>query len=268
MEIRTRLKSPEIRRFVTGWAGAFIFFVANHAPVPAQETTPAETGTEGNGPTKVIAQKVVSPEPLKPIDFSRLSEEWVQYSAEKDVPRDQIWKVIPKQGDEDAILVCTGKPHGYLRTKKEYENFEISLEWRFPNDPNGNSGLLIYTSKEDKIWPNSIQVQLHGQTTGSLFPLGQAMASNNLEVRDLMLSPQQWNRLIVKSLDGHVSVKINDRELGEITGCNPSAGSISLQSEGAEIHFRRIQIRELKSEKATTAAGSETTKSNADDESC
>ena len=127
--------------------------------------------------------------------------------------------------------------------------------------------MLIYTSKEDKIWPNAIQVQLHGQATGSLFPLGQAMSSNNLQVKDLMLSPQQWNRLTVKSFDGHVSVRINDKDLGEITGCTTSAGSITLQSEGAEIHFRKIQIRELKPESSATAADGRETSSGDDDQS-
>jgi hypothetical protein len=267
MDIRTRSNFPDLRRLVARLGGMFVLLMANHSLTYPQNKPPAENECSGNGPAKVTAKKVVAPEPLKPIDLSHFPDGWVLYSAEKEVPLKQIWKVIPKQGDEDAILVCTGKPHGYLRTKKEYQNFEISLEWRFPNDPNGNSGLLIYTSKEDKIWPNSIQVQLHGQMTGSLFPLGQAMASNNLQVRDLMLTPQQWNRLTVKSRDGHVSVAINDKELGEITGCNPSTGSISLQSEGAEIHFRRIQIRELKSEESAAAADGRDATSKDDDES-
>jgi len=267
MDIRTRLNLPLLRRAIAGVGGLFVLLLAVDSLTYGQEKQPPEKECEGNQPTKVTANKVVTPEPPKPVDLTHFPEGWVLYSAEKEVPLNQIWKVIPKQGEEDAILVCTGKPHGYLRTKKDYQNFEISLEWRFPNDPNGNSGLLIYTAKEDKIWPNSIQVQLHGQSTGSLFPLGQAMASNNLQVRNLMLSPQQWNRITVKSLDGHVSVAINDKELGEITGCNPSAGSISLQSEGAEIHFRRIQIRELKSEDSKTAADGRETTPEGDDES-
>lgn len=267
MDFLTRLNLPGFRRSIAGWCGLFVLLAAEHSLTYAQNKQPAENECSGKGPAKVTTKKVVTPEPLKPIDLSHFPEGWILYSAEKEVPLEQIWKVIPKQGDEDAILVCAGKPHGYLKTKKEYQNFEISLEWRFPKDPNGNSGLLIYTSKEDKIWPNSIQVQLHGQTTGSLFPLGQAMASNNLQVRDLMLTPQQWNHLTVKSRDGHVSVAINDKELGEITGCNPSAGSISLQSEGAEIHFRRIQIRELKSEDSTTASDDHDPKAQGDDES-
>jgi hypothetical protein len=268
MDICLRVKIPQTRWLFAGLSGLFVLFSTGLPSSHAQETEPVEKASENSVPTKVTAQKVVAPEPLKFLDLSRFPEGWVQYSADKEIPLNQIWKVIPAENGADATLVCTGKPHGYLRTKKEYQNFEISLEWRFPNDPNGNSGLLIHTAKEDKIWPNSIQVQLHGQTTGSLFPLGQAMASNNLQIRDLMLTPQQWNRLIVKSLDGHVSVTVNDQNLGEITGCNPAAGSLSLQSEGAEIHFRRIQIRELKPETPATAADDKTTKNDIEDESC
>ena len=112
----------------------------------------------------------------------------------------------------------------------------------------------IHTDKEDKIWPNSIQVQLHGPSTGSIFPLGKAVSANNLQIRNQTLVLNQWNKLHIKSLQGRVTVSVNQRLLGEITGCNPTAGSISLQSEGAEIHFRRIQIRELSVEKTTTAS--------------
>lgn len=262
MDICMSLKFPPFDRLLSVLCGIFVLFSWGGEFSNAQDPQPTKAAAGTQGPAKVTAQKVAVPEPLKPIDLSRFPEGWVQYSADKEIPLNQIWKVIPAQEDTDAILICTGKPHGYLRTKQEYQNFEISLEWRFPNDPKGNSGLLIHTAKEDKIWPNSIQVQLHGQSTGSMFPLGQSMSSNNLQVRDLMLTPQQWNRLSVKSLDGRVSVTINDKNLGEITGCDPAAGSISLQSEGAEIHFRRIQIRELKSETSTTAADSKPTKND------
>jgi|GEM_PF-477209 hypothetical protein len=222
--------------------------------LPSEKVPPPPVNSKSE-PKSVTVQKVPTTPLSQPLDLSKFPTGWVQYTADKKVPVNQVWKVTPAGENSEAILMCTGEPHGYLRTEKKYQDFECTLEWRFPNDPNGNSGVLIHTGNEDKIWPNSIQVQLHGATTGSIFPLGSAMSANNLQVRDLTLSPQQWNKLGIKSQSGRITVSVNDRLLGEITGCTPTAGSISLQSEGAEIHFRKIQIRELTVTETTTVTG-------------
>ena len=237
------------------WSGFCIlgFFGDAGAQEPSTIQPPPQK-TEAT-PKTVTAKKVPSPEVSQPLDLTKFPQGWVQYTTDKKIPLNQIWKVTPGDEKTSAVLICTGEPHGYLRTQRKYQNFEFSLEWKFPKDPNGNSGVLIHTGDEDKIWPNSIQVQLHGPTTGSIFPLGDAMSANNLQVRDLTLSPQQWNRLAIKSVSGRITVSVNDRLLGEITGCTPTAGSISLQSEGAEIHFRKIQIRELPVMQTTTVTG-------------
>jgi 3-keto-disaccharide hydrolase len=197
--------------------------------------------------------------PVK-VDLSTFPQGWTFYSAMKDVVIADTWTVVKEGEGENAeeILKCLGTPNGYLRSNKIYKNFELSLEWRFPTDPNGNSGILVHTETENKIWPNSIQVQLHGPTTGSIFPLGEAMSANNLQIRDQKLAPNQWHRCTVKSLDGRISVSINGMHLGEITGCSSEGGSISLQSEGSEVHFRRITIKELPTQATTGPTVSKT----------
>ena len=143
------------------------------------------------------------------------------------------------------MLICRGKPFGYIRTKKTYKNYELRLEWRYPKDPNSNSGVLVHTGKEDKIWPNAIQVQLHGPTAGSIFPSGDSKSENKLMVRDLSKPAGQWNTCLITAKDGRVTVVINGKKSGEVTGCKPSMGSILLQSEGAEVHFRKLILKPL-----------------------
>jgi hypothetical protein len=46
-------------------------------------------------------------------------------------------------------------------------------------------------------------------------------------------------------VDGKLSVVINGKKAGEVTGCMPRKGAIALQSEGAEIHFRNVWVREM-----------------------
>jgi hypothetical protein len=217
-------------------------FVQGQEPAPK----PVKPADEGNLESKTPT------EPVK-VDLGAFPQGWTFYSAMKDVSVTDTWKVI-KEGDGEnveEILKCLGTPNGYLRSNKIYKNFELNLEWRFPTDPNGNSGILVHTASENKIWPNSIQVQLHGPTTGSIFPLGEAMSANNLQIRDQKLASNQWHRCTIRSLDGRISVSINGALLGEITGCTMEGGSISLQSEGSEVHFRRILIKELPTEATT-----------------
>src|ERR1051325_2358642 len=44
----------------------------------------------------------------------------------------------------DEMIVCTGIPTGLLRTTRQYENFELDLEWRHLHE-GGNSGLYIWS---------------------------------------------------------------------------------------------------------------------------
>ena len=56
----------------------------------------------------------------------------------------------------------------------------------------------------------------------------------------------EWNSYELICKDGTAELIFNGQNVGKIRGCDPSAGYICLQSEGAEIHFRNIQIKELK----------------------
>lgn len=171
---------------------------------------------------------------------------WVFYSEDKDAKLEDIWKVVKEPNTEDAVLVCTGKHFGYIRTTQLYENYELGVEWKYPKDPNANSGILIHTTNPDKIWPKSIQVQLHRPMAGTVFPDGGAKVDNPLQIKDLELPINTWHKCVIRCEDDRITVTINGRNLGEVTGCNPHKGSIALQSEGSEIHFRRIRLRKLK----------------------
>ena len=174
---------------------------------------------------------------------------WVHFSSEPTSQLNATWQ-IPKDQDvtkdpKDIVLVCHGKPDGYIRTEKEYENFELYLEWKYPADPNGNSGILLHTIEKDMIWPKSIQVQLHRPTAGSVFPSNGAKVDNPLPTKDLSVPVGDWNKCLIVCLDGKISVTLNSHKIGEVTGCMPQKGCVGLQSEGSEIHFRNLSIKPL-----------------------
>lgn len=187
-----------------------------------------------------------------------LSENWGFFSGKKDAKLSDTWNL--KDVDGQRILVCSGEPYGYLRTKKVYRNFRMHLKWRFPQDQNGNSGILIYTSGKDRIWPQSMQVQLHQPEAGSAFPSGGAKSDNELRNVPMLSKPvNHWNECDIISEDGRVKVSINGQELGQVTGCEPREGFIALQSEGSEIHFSDLRIQPLE-EPLQVENGAETKK--------
>lgn len=174
---------------------------------------------------------------------------WVHFSAEAASPLNATWQLQreaePLKDPKDLVLICLGKVDGYIRTEKEYQDFELSLEWKYPTDPNGNSGILLYTIEKDMIWPKSVQVQLHRPTAGSVFPSNGAKVDNPLPAKDLSRAVNVWNECVIVSVDGKVTVSMNGHKVGEVTGCMPNKGCVGLQSEGSEIHFRKIAIKAL-----------------------
>lgn len=168
---------------------------------------------------------------------------WELFSAKEDTMMADVWKIVVV--DKERQLVCSGTPKGFLVTKKTYENFELKFEWKYVTDPNGNSGVLIFTKNEPRLWPTSMQVQLHQPGAGCIFPSGDATSDNASEAKDMAFEVGKWNTCRVVAGGGRISVEINGKPAGEVSGCKPAMGSIALQSEGSETHFRRMQLRLL-----------------------
>lgn len=192
-------------------------------------------------PPDVIGQPV----PLLQPDFPKGL--WTHYSAKRDTPLSETWTLIADAESGKPVLVCKGEPNGYLRTVNPYRNFELNLEWRFPEQGSGNnSGILLFTSEEARIWPSSVQVQLYQPELGRTFANGSVKADNEISVVPVVANPVgKWNRCVITCRNGAIQVCINDKEIGRVTGCNPDSGFIGLQSEGSEIHFRNLLLREL-----------------------
>jgi len=45
--------------------------------------------------------------------------------------------------EKDGVIACTGKPLGGARTKQQFTNFELVLEWQH-HEPAGNSGVFVW----------------------------------------------------------------------------------------------------------------------------
>src|SRR5438045_1179518 len=68
---------------------------------------------------------------------------------------------------ERGVLVCRGKPNGYVYTDQGFTNYLLRFDWRYVRpegltsdaDFKGNSGLLVHIQGEPKVWPRCVEVQ-------------------------------------------------------------------------------------------------------------
>lgn len=174
-----------------------------------------------------------------------LAERWTHFASRDGVALESVWSIVEE--DKQRVLHCSGNPKGFLLTKETFADFDLSFEWKYVDDATGNSGVLIFTKNEPRLWPTSIQIQLHQPRTGAVFPTGDAHSDNSTEppANGLAKEIGQWNICRIRSRQGRVAVEINDRSAGEVTGCRPASGHIAIQSEGSKTLFRNIRIETL-----------------------
>jgi glutathione peroxidase-family protein len=151
------------------------------------------------------------------------------------------------------VLVCKGEPAGYVRTTKDYDHFILALSWRFSpvTKAEGNSGVLFRMTGEDKVWPKSLEAQLHSKNAGDFWMIdGFGMKTdpartNGRNVKKLAMAenpPGEWNRYEIEVDGGDVELRVNGRVVNFGSDADRVAGKICLQSEGVEIHFRDVEI--------------------------
>jgi hypothetical protein len=180
---------------------------------------------------------------------------------------------------KDGIIVCTGKPTGLLRTEKMYENYVLELEWKHLTQT-GNAGLFVHSSAVTAVgqpFTKSIEVQVmlmekphpEGLYTGQgdIFSIHGAKFVPDrahpkgwercLPSEERTKKAGEWNHYRVVCQDGSIKLHVNGKEVSGGTKCNPRKGYICLESEGSEVHFRNIRIKEMPSSHPPAAEVSE-----------
>lgn len=174
------------------------------------------------------------------------------------------WKPFLPNGEDpkgtwsvkDGVLVCAGQPIGYLRTEKTYENFELEVEWRFdPEKGPGNSGVLLRVQPPDEVWPKSIEAQLHSGNAGDIWNIGEfpmtatpARTEGRRTRKEHASSEKplgEWNRYRIVMNGGELKLFVNNVLQNAAYRCEMVPGFIALQSEGAHIEFRKVDLRPI-----------------------
>jgi hypothetical protein len=174
---------------------------------------------------------------------------------------------------------CTGKPIGVLRSAVKFKNLEFVGSWRHLTS-GGNSGFFLWTPEEalqdlppDKLPSAGIEVQVldHGyteqyekktgkkadwfSTNGDIFAVGNSKlkpfaplspnGSRSFPKSKHSLGSPEWNHYYVRAINGEVRLWVNGHEVSGGKDASPSEGYLCLESEGAPVEFKDIQVRVL-----------------------
>ncbi|MBC9910622.1 3-keto-disaccharide hydrolase [Chitinophaga varians] len=175
---------------------------------------------------------------------------------------------------ENGVLHCLGSTtdksdkRGDLITDKEYENFELTADWKLA--PKGNSGILYMVTEEfdapylsgpeyqiidDNNFPEKLE---DWQKTGANYAMNPPLVAASNPIG-------QWNTTKIIVNKGHVEHWLNGQKTAEYElwtdewkkhkaegkwkdakGYGMSKkGHITLQDHGSEIWFKNIKIKEI-----------------------
>jgi hypothetical protein len=168
---------------------------------------------------------------------------------------------------EENVLHVSGEDFGYIVTEKKYADFHLTVEFKWgekkypPRENSKRDAGIIYHANfynGDKVWPRSLEFQIQEGDCGDFWMTDSTTIMhsdtlttpmNNLRViksKDAEKPYGQWNKVEVIVLDGIITHLLNGEEVNSGRLGNTKEGNILLQSEGAEIYYRNIEIEELK----------------------
>jgi len=149
----------------------------------------------------------------------------------------------------DLVLKNPRYYPNWLRSEEEYENFELSLEYRMPGW--SEAGIVLHAPLYGRISRSGIKIHLRhnnhdegSHSVGAIYGVLPPLSLSSIE--------KEWNKLMVVldwpvlrvELNGTVVQNANMEEHPELRW-RLRRGFIGLQDLGREIHFRNIAIRKL-----------------------
>ncbi len=186
-----------------------------------------------------------------------LLDAWSHVLVGDDVKMEDVWSV------QDGVIVCKGKPLGYLFTKESYQDFKLEFDWRWaPGTEPGNSGVLLRIAGQPATFmPRCVEAQLKNGKAGDIWAFYGASVEGDparfreiknhkdlgdfkgvVKIKAAEKAPGEWNHYEITLSGGNMELKVNGEIVNQASGLDVLSGPIGLQSEGGEIHFRNIQV--------------------------
>ncbi|MGZ8525138.1 MAG: 3-keto-disaccharide hydrolase [Chitinophagaceae bacterium] len=169
---------------------------------------------------------------------------------------------------ENGLLHISGKEFGYICTEKTFKDFHMAVEFKWglkkypPRDADTtkrDNGICFFVplSEKDIVWPKSIECQVQEGDVGDFWMIdsttvvidGKRTEPNNYtrakKKKDGEKPNGEWNLVEVIVNKGQITYIVNGIVVNEASSPSLSEGKIIIQSEGAEIYYRKIEIAEL-----------------------
>lgn len=164
---------------------------------------------------------------------------------------------------KDAQIRIRGTENGYICTKNEYENFKLTIEFRYgdisslPTNKKPNSGILYFFPADsvDRIWPHAVECQLMTASVGDYVLMGPEMMINGVQgnaqnrvfakSQDAEKPLGEWNIVQVIAVGDSSTHIVNGVTVNNGSHCSISKGKILIQSEGAELFIRKVELEPL-----------------------
>ena len=155
------------------------------------------------------------------------------------------WKVEDGILRNDAVQEAgQHKSYANLRTEREFEDFNITLEFRVPQD--GNSGVYLRGIYEVQV-ANSFGRKNDPHNCGALY-------SRILPSENVSKPPGEWQTFDITLVDRHLTVIHNGKKTIDnqpVLGCTGGAlwsdesrpGPIYLQGDHTSVDYRNIVLR-------------------------
>jgi hypothetical protein len=206
----------------------------------------------------------------KPIFDGKTTKGWHTYGKTE---AGKAWKA------ENGVLHLDASDKGDWQTKNggdlltdaEYDNFELSVEWKISRA--GNSGIIFYVNEAPKkykyCWQTGIETQIADNKENEDGQIQKHHAGDLYDLmsisKDVVKPAGQWNKTMVLVVGGVLNIFVNDEQVlttklwtdnwkSLVSGSKfkewPDFGTfkkghIALQDHGADVWFRDIKIKKL-----------------------
>jgi Domain of Unknown Function (DUF1080) len=164
----------------------------------------------------------------------------------------------------EGLLHITGKDFGYIVTERSFTDFHLVAEFKWgekkypPRDTSArDNGICYYVVPEDRVWPRSVECQIQEGDCGDFWLIdsvtavvngvqqGPAKNTRVFKKKNNENPTGEWNRIEIIAAKGKCTHIVNGMVVNEGENVSLRFGRILIQSEGAEIYYRKIEIKEL-----------------------
>jgi hypothetical protein len=183
-----------------------------------------------------------------------LNEQWVPLFNGKDLTGwvnvgGETWTV------EDGTIHGVGvtKGYGYLKTAKDYKDFELTL--RFKCEGDGNSGVFVHTDFKPGTADVSQGMQFEidripNHHTGGLYGDGRKWIAWPAPENEYVIRPTDWNEYLLRVDGNRYVARLNGVTVIDFTDPTPKSfdGAIALQLHAGgqgNMRFKDIYIRDF-----------------------